>query len=274
MTKENLDIDKTDFDIKLGLEYYIPSLLELINGNIRWTSLKKILENKFNEYKERYNNGERFELRVTLYSICVSAAKGNTESKQFLYFIDNVFKSLANCLSASEKTLIKENITNLLEYRDGFLNYLGELCVLNSLMSSGFYRLEKTEYRLEKDRKGIDFKITNIETNQSYLIEVVNIELREDKMTDHNLIQKFLTSKIQEKLNITDESGITEYTLIPVIWGGRDNVNNILKVKDFYEKTNFSIDRVETPRVYMQLKVEDKTINRFGCILKCLNEYA
>ena len=93
-------------------------------------------------------------------------------------------------------------------------------------------------------------------------------------MTDHNLIQKFLTSKIQEKLNITDESGITEYTLIPVIWGGRDNVNNILKVKDFYEKTNFSIDRVETPRVYMQLKVEDKTINRFGCILKCLNEYA
>jgi hypothetical protein len=274
LTKENLDIDKTTFEIKLGLELYIPSLLELINGNIRWKSLKKILENKFNEEKERYNNEERFELRVTLYSICALAAKGNPESKQFLFFIDNVFKSLATCLSDSEKNLIKENISNLLEYRDGFLNYLGELCVLNSLMSSGLYRLEKTEYRLEKDRKGIDFKITNIESNQSYLIEVVNIELREDKMTDHNLIQKSLTSKIQEKLNLTDESGITQYTLIPVIWGGRDNVDNILKVKDFYEKTNFSIDRVQTPRVYMQLKVEEKTINRFGSILKCLIEHS
>jgi len=271
LTKEILNIDKTTFDIKLRLEYYIPSLLQLIEGDIRWTSLKKILDKRFNEYTERYNNGERFELRMTLYSLCVSAAKGNIEHIQFLSFIDNVFKSLATCLNSSEKGFIKTNIANLLEYEDGFLNYLGELCVLNCLMTSGLYRLDKTEHRLEKGTKGIDFKLSNSKTNESFLIEVVNIELREDKMTEFDLIQKFLTGKLQDKLEDTGKSGITKYTLVPVIWGGRDNVNNILKVKDFYEKTNFTLDRVQTPRVYMQLKAGDKTLNRFGSILKCLN---
>jgi hypothetical protein len=111
-----------------------------------------------------------------------------------------------------------------------------------------------------------------IVTNESLLIEVVNVELREDKMTDHSLIKKFLSSKFKEKLADKDKSGITDYILVPVIWGGKDNINNILKVKDFYEKTNFSIERVQIPMVYMQLTDGDKTLNRFGSVLKCLDE--
>lgn len=271
MTKENSNIRNTNFDIKLGLEYYIPSLLKLIKGDIRWSSLKRMLNKRFDEYSIRYNNGERFELRMTLYSLCASAAEGNIEQIHFLSFMNNVFESLSKSLNSVEKDLIKTNVSNLLMYDEDFLNYLGELFVLNSLMESGNYRLEKTEYRLEKHKKGIDFQIRNVETNEYYLVEVINIELKEKKVTNHVMIEKFLTSKLQNKLDDTDKSGITEYVLIPVIWGGKENVVNILKVKDFYEKTNFSIDRVQTPKVYMQLNVEDKTINRFGCILKCLD---
>jgi len=257
-------------DIKAGLSYYLPSLLQLIEGDIRWKSLNKIFNERFKSYSERYEQGERFPLRMTLYSLVSSAENGNQEHIQVLSFIDNVFKSLAKTMTSKEKLLIKTNIANLLEYDHGFLHFLGELCVLNCLLASGICRLEKTEYRLNQNTKGIDFKILNTDTAESFLVEIVNIELRDDKMVNHSLIQKFLSGKFQEKLQDTDKSGILDYTLVPVLWGGKDNLTNILKVKEFYEKTNFKMDRVQIPLVYMQLASDTAIFNKFGSILNCL----
>lgn len=270
LTDEIKNKEKTSFDIKAGLEFYLPSVLKLIAGDIRWTSLTKIFEDRFNDYAERYNNGERFDLRATLYSISVSAANGVETNIQFLSFIDNVFKNLVTILTENEKQHIKTNVTNLLQYDEGFLNYLGELCVLNCIMASGEYSLEKTEYKIKPDGKGIDFYFKNKKTQQDFFVEVVNIELRTDKLTDDDITTKFLTSKLQDKIADTDKSGITNYVLVPVFWGGRDDVSNTLKVKDFYERTGFNIDRVEIPRVYMQLKSAQTTYNKFGSLLKCM----
>lgn len=271
LTKKISNIDKTTFDIKVGLEYYIPSLLQLIQGDIRWKRLNEILDSRFNEYTEKNNSGERFELRMSLYSLCVSAAKGNSEHIQFLSFIDNVFKSLTTWLNDREKEHIKTNISNLLEYDEKFLNYLGELCALNCIMASKLYSLEKSEFTLTQGGVGIDFKFQNIETKKDVLVEVRNLELRADKLANNELIHKYLSSIFQKKLEDTDKSGITDYTLLPVLWGGKDYVNNILRVKKFYEDTNFAMDRVQTPLVYMQLKDGNKTYNKFGSILNCLN---
>ena len=270
LTEETKHKEKTSFDIKAGLEYYLPSVLTLIAGDIRWSSLTKMFGNRFAEYAHRHEKGEQFDLRATLYSISASAGQGNESGIQFLSFIDNVFKSLAQILTEKEKQLIKTNVANLLQYDHGFLHYLGELCVLNCIMTSGSYSLEKTEYKIDPKGKGIDFLFLNKETKTNFLVEVVNIELRADKLTDHDLTKKFIESKLQEKLDDTDKSGVTNYILLPVFWGCKDNVNNILKVKDFYEKTNFNMDRVEIPRVYMQLKGGQQTFNKFGSLLKCL----
>lgn len=253
------------------MEYYIPSLLELIEGEIRWTSLTKMLNKRFAEQSERYNQGEKFECKVNLYSITASAAKGDPGNIQFLSFINNIIKSLTSLLNKQERRLISTNLANLLEYDEKFLHYLGELCVLNSLLSSGEYKLEQVEYKLKKNSKSIDFKIQNKKTNEPHLIEVVNIELRDDIVHDFVKIETFLFNKLNDKLLDTDKSGIVDYTIIPVIWGGIDNVNNVLKVKEFYEKTNFSMNRVQVPRVYMQLKSADITYNKFGSILNCLD---
>ncbi len=270
MTNKSKNNNKTSFDIKAGLEFYTPSLLELISGDIRWNSLTKILEDRFHNYAQRHNLGERFHLRTTLYSIASSADKGDEANIQFLSFIDNVFKSLIIVLNENEKQLIKKNIADLLEYDEKFLNYLGELCVLNSIMVTGHYSLEKTEYRVKPNGKAIDFLFKNKQTEEDLLVEVVNIELRADKLLDHDITTKFLTSKLQDKLDETDKSGLINYVLVPVLWGGTDNVNNTLKVKEFYEQTRFHIDRVATPRVYMQLNRGQATYNKFGSILNCL----
>lgn len=258
------------FNIKKGIEFYIPSLLTLIEGDIRWASLTKILENRHQDYTERFNNGEVISLRISLYSLVASAQRGNSEHIQLLSFIDNVFKSLSNLLSSDEKLLIKNNIANLLEYDEAFLNYLGELCVLNCLLASGICRLEATEYKLNQGSKSIDFKLLNKETKESLLVEVVNIELKDDKMVNHSSIQKFLEGKYKSKLTDTDKSGILDYTLAPVLWGGRDNLSNILKVKEFYEMSSFRMDRVQTPLVYMQLSDGNTVFNKFGSILNSL----
>ena len=268
MSKQN--VNSNIFDIKQGLEHYIPSLLDLIEGDIRWTSLQKILHSRFSEYADRHDKGERFELRLTIYSLTISAAKGNNEHIQFLSFIDNVFKRLTTCLTATERNYIKTNISNLIEFDNKFLNYLGELCVLNCLVTSGLYKLDKTEFRLKSKGKGIDFRMVNIQNQNYFLVEVLNIELPDNKVINHSVLQEFLSRKFQDKLEDTDKSGILDYTIIPVIWGGRDNVNNILKVKDFYEQTNFSMNRIQTPLVYMLLKSGDRFFNKFGSILNCL----
>jgi hypothetical protein len=262
-------------DLKSKIELYLPSLIQLIEGDLkkkRWKRLTEIFENQFNKLNEQYKKDEKFPLvKLSLYSTITGALNGERQNIQFLDYINNVFKNLNSILDKDEKILIKETLSNLLEFEKGFLNYLGELSVLDNLISTGLYKLDKTEYRIKENGKGIDFRFLNIQKSKYILVEVINIELKDNKISSTELMYQFLSNKLNDKLNDTDKSEILNYTLIPVIWG---SLENILKVREFYKLTNFKIKRVEIPRVYIPFNVPNnpkKFVNKFGSILTVFN---
>ena len=263
-------IDKTfKFDVRVGLEHYFPSLSNLIVGDIRWTSLNKIFNQRFEAECKRWERGETFEKRISIFDVSVSAVNGNDEHKELRLFIDNVFKSLSLLLTLQEKQKIKKNIANLLQYDHEFLNYFGELCVLNCLMKGNLYRLVNTEYKKNKNGKGIDFHLQEIDTSNNIFVEVVNIELRADKLIDFDTTRKFLSRKLTAKLVDTDKSGMTDYHLIPVVWGGKEDLENINKLKNFIEQTDFKLDRVTDPMVYQILEKGGNSFSKFDFIRTC-----
>lgn len=262
---------KYKYDIENNLRLYIPSLFKLIEANIRWSGLTKIFNRNFDAHKAQYDNGKNSAIRHTLYSIINLALKGEEHEIQLLSYIDNVFKDLYNLLNVNERIFIKTNIANLLEFNPDSIHFLGELSVLNCLMKTGVYKFVRTEYSLTKDGKSIDFKLYDINEKRNILIEVVNIELRNDMMLNHCTIHQFLSKKLNDKLEDTDKSGIHDYTLIPVLWGNdKGSLDNILRVKEFYEATKFTIERVELPMVYMLVYINGKPENRFCSILNIL----
>lgn len=192
---------------------------------------------------------------------------GQKPNIQFLSFINNVCRELTQNLTTDERTLIKQNISNLLEYGENFLNYLGEICVLNCFMKTGLYSLDRVEHGTKTGKK-IDFVFNEKVAGRKHFIEVVNIEIPTEKLSNDQALERHLTTKLTNKLEDTDKSGVTEYTLIPVLWG-ENSSDTVLAVRDFYRRTNFSIPRVWTPLVYTQLKSDGSTYNKFGDLFAC-----
>ena len=106
-------------------------------------------------------------------------------------------------------------------------------------------------------------------TGKDIFVEVVNTELRADKLIDFATTRKFLCGKLTAKLVDTDKSGMTAYYLIPVIWGGKEGLENINKLKYFIEQTDFKIDRVMDPMVYQILEKGGNSFSKFDFIRTC-----
>ncbi len=261
-----MSFNKNEFDIKKGFEVYLPNLFKLIEGDISWRSITNNFNKEYRRNTEKYNKGEKVELRINIYSIIISAEKKELNGINFLFFINNLLLDLSACLNKAEKRRIVTNIRNMLYFHMDFLHYLGELALLNCFMQTGKYELVETEYT-ENKKTSIDFKFNNKKNGESILIEVVNFELSDKITFDNKEIRKFLESKLTQKLINTDKGGIINYTLVPILWGGRNSIDNIIRVKKFYEETNFSMERVEIPIVYFPYTINDQTFYKFGSII-------
>lgn len=256
-------------ELEKNLRVYLPSLFQLIEGNFsrkEWKAINKKFEGKFSELKLKYENGDRPKPKLNIYTLLSSWLNQEMHGIVFRNYLDNLIKDLTILLNTQEKQAIKKkNLFNLLLFEKDFLNYVGELSVLNNLMSTGVYRLLAIEFTVKKGGKGIDFRLLNVNENKEVLVEVVNIELTDTNSSSNEKIELLLLSKLNGKLSDKDKSGILDYKLIPVLW--YEKVDNVKRVKEFYETQEFHIERCETPRAYVWFRINQKKfINKFGAI--------
>jgi hypothetical protein len=164
-----------------------------------------------------------------------------------LHFIERLAEELLNRLSLVEKQLISGNMKQLLlSFDSKYLNFLGELAVLNKLLKFRAYRLTAVERPLG-NRKSIDFMLRNEETGRHVLVEVMSIHLNEARVVaDAEAIRKFLTHKLTEKvtsklINLIEP---LEFQLIPVIWGSWQAVQ---AYSDFFKAHTLALPNVLEP---------------------------
>ena len=253
--------------VKYNINTYLPGLIKLI-GNDNDFGWQKI-DSQFTALIDKRiedSKGESMTIPSTIFDIIIAARKQNPSAILLLNYFNNLFYDLGNRLSEDEKQLVRPTIKNMLKSKDNrYFEFLSELAVLNNLTKTEKYILEKVETRLENG-KSIDFLLKEKTSNNLKLIEVYNIHLAPDKVSNENqMIEKFIHHRINNK--IADKTkGIVgkDFFVIPVLHGP---IQSLMTFSGFFLKNKLKIKGVAEPLAYLTISnVDGSYYHRFGRI--------
>jgi hypothetical protein len=242
MAKQNL--------VKENLQLYIPSLMEMVGENdLNWDDIDNKFEKRIQQRIKEINESEQESMiiQASIYDIIVEAKKNSNQAKGLLVFLNRLFSELNLLLSIEAKRLIKSNIWNMLTALDTqYLNFTGEIAVLNNLIKSGMYDLADVEPKLPNG-KTIDFKLRRISDNKFLLVEVFNIHVDSSRVDPNQTdIHKFLSHRISKKIAIKGDGlpSDLQFFLVPVIWGGLDAIK---VYSEYFQKNKLEIANICEP---------------------------
>jgi hypothetical protein len=239
--------------VKENLEEAIPSLVALVNGGkFPWDKIDRLFNAEVDK-RLAACKGETITVEACIYDIIIAARKQKPQAIRLLRFINKLFEDLTVTLQAAEKPLIKHTIRQMLESLDGkYLNFVGELATLNSLLKSGNYRLVGMEDKMPNG-KFIDFKLKQVGQDKFQLVEVFNIQLDNNRVVDDvELIRKRLMHKLSKKIEDKKArlSSDVSFCLIPVIWGGWEDIR---VYSEFFKAHKLELPEVTEPLAYLTL---------------------
>ena len=231
--------------------------------------VEKTFFKKYEQYQKKHSiTNSSFQIEASFYSIITAAIKKEKPAIMLLDYIQKLFEELTDKLDSEEKKEIKNTIFGFLTNIDTkYLNFLGELSVLNQFKTRTPFKLVKTEEKLTDsgdNNSTVDFKFFNPTTNGFEFLEIVNIHLNDKNTSSDEKINILLTQKISEKLL---KKGIKEnpkFFLVPVVWG---NWKEIKCIEQYYEKVKPSFQNTGIPVAFVPFTTrEGKLVQRFGTI--------
>lgn len=257
-------ISKYKFDVKAGLEFYLPTLYNLIEEPFKWSQLDKLWHKQFEKNNKRFEDGP-FQYGINIFQISVYAVeKGDESSIRYLDMLNQLFTALAQLLTKPERQMLRGNLFDLLRYSEDFRNYLGEFLILFVLLKNRRYKFVCSEYGVKKGAPTIDFKMLNMESGLPEYFEVINIIMNESQFVSHQETEQFLRSKIEPKILNKNKSGL-HYVLVPVVWIGYDEWCKLVR---FYQDTNFGIEGVSMPFVHSRFDVDNEKFDKFSSLVE------
>ncbi len=264
-----------EINIKDNLRQYLPSIFLLLNeNNIDWKNItikyQKELNSRFLKLNDAKKNGkETIQIEACLFDIITRVAVSDISFFNLLKFFDDLFINLAAKTTEAEKKLLRTTIYNLLINTDTkYLNFIGELAVLNNLKNTGFELLQ-TEQPLTSSKESTKIDFTVKQNNKILLVEVYNIHLPEAINLDYNEIERRLIQKITDKLEKKQKKSDKIFYLVPVLWGEYEAIK---LVNNYYIKSKREFNNTMYPSAYVSFNCKDgkKSIVKFGTIDKLI----
>lgn len=252
-------------DVESKLRVYIPSLFQLLTDKqFSWKKVNKKFHKTFLKRKaDHAANGGYLFVSACFYDIISAALTRNQEAAAFLSFIDKLISELSIKVPEKQKPWLKSNLYSLLTNWDyNYRNFIGELAVLNAMLTSGL-KLLKIEEEISS-KKNIDFTFQKPENGQRLLVEVLNIHIDQFSEKDDEELLLIYQNKIIDKLNSKSNENSINFHLIPVVWG---NGNDMMRIKSLYKKgLNDIHPLVLEPCGYLCCKTSIKESHHFGTL--------
>lgn len=253
--------------VKNNLSYYFPALIQLCDGlKMDWDYIDSLFAKEIAK-RTKQANGETIQIETNIYYNIVKIKKGDKSAIGFMDFLNKMVEELCMNLYSQERALIKPNIRRILtSFNIKFLDFVGEIAVLNNLIKSKSYRLHSVEAPLPNG-KAIDFTLRRILDNTLVDVEVSNIHLDSERVEANNTaIRKFLTDRLTQKIAEKKEKLFSkkDFFLVPVIWGqGRD----IKIYSDYFKNNKMHIEQVIEPLAYITFSYDENSfVHRFGTV--------
>ncbi len=260
--------------IRDNLRNYMPAIHLLLNGEeeeVKWDYIAlKYRETQLSRKRQvdALSPEDKIFFEACFLDIVARLVTGDRTFVNLVRFINTIFLDLIAKTDERERKLLPKTIYNMLVSMDArYLNYVGELAVLNNLKSSGFV-LQQTEEPLvpeDGETTTIDFTVKN--DKFTLLVEVYNIQGLDDIVDlTADKLKKILIRKLKKKRYNKQKGSDKLFYIVPVIWAQY----SVLKmVHNCYEeiKNEISGATVE-PSAFVTIthKVTGETKILFGAI--------
>jgi hypothetical protein len=238
---------------KLNVQAMIPGLIELtsVDLDFPWDSINRSFSDIWRR-KIAESDNETFQTEATFFFMLLAAMKGEPLAIGYVDYLNRMCHELSGQLSIEKKKMLGKIIKKIIKVPNlDFLNFVGELSTLNNLLKSNAYELERIESPLKNDNS-IDFHLKDLATQKSILVEVINIQLNDDKVErDPDAINTFLTGRLIKKIAEKEEelAGTLDFWIVAVLWG---SWKSIQIYRDHFRSYPVQISRTIEPLAYVQ----------------------
>lgn len=267
---ENKELLLKDINLEKILRKNVPELFELLgNRNLsvrQWNDINEKYVSVNNKRYEKYveNGMQPIQVQASFFDVIHKGFQGgNYGYYVFDDLIRKTLRGLSTLLSERNKDQFKTNLYNILIHHDhNYRNFIGELLLLENFLSQKKYRLERFEYPIT-DTTQADFHFIELATNESLLVEVVNINFLDKIPVD---IIRFITGKLEAKYRSkTKGAEHMAFTLVPIVWADHSTLRRIEKAFD--EGKGFNLPYAYAPCAFATYDYDNiKFLNQFGKI--------
>ncbi|MBL7921141.1 MAG: hypothetical protein JNJ40_12560 [Bacteroidia bacterium] len=262
--------NRLTYNIESVLKLFMPGMIDLLSEQqISWSSINKVSKAHMQKIrKEIESTGKMVEREVTFHSVIFGKlTRDNGRADAMFDYFNQLFYSLKKNLKEEERKFLHGMISNvLLKVNKEYLNFIGELAVLDHYMSMNLYELCNIEETVVSESNvSIDILFKSKVDSHELLIEVVNIHLANKEFTSFLDLRKHLELKLTEKVQSKILTKKRNIKIQPVLWI-KDH-SNLEFINEFYLKTNFGVENVLDPMVYCSYKLnEGRFEHRFESI--------
>lgn len=243
--------------VKENITLHLPSIIALVGENrFPWNDVEHLFDKEVDKQTKRCEalNTESVIVEANIFYLIIQAKKQNAQAIRHLDGLNQILTSLNNHLGMEGRKLLQPTIWSFLTAFDNrYQDFMGEMAILNNLMTTSRYNLKAVEMQLENS-KTVDFVVQEKDDLwRFHLVEIMNIHLNDNKVQeDDQLIKNFIEGRINRKLKTKGE-GLPEHmqlTVIPVLWGGHE----ALKIySDFYKRNQLQLTGSQEPFAFMQM---------------------
>jgi hypothetical protein len=224
-------------DLEKNLQRYIPELFKLMEGQkISWSKINKDYDQLEKKRQIEYDkNGGHLMTEPNFYDMVRRSVQRDPNFVRPFEYTKIVLDNLDKNLSREERIWVGSILRNLLKTLTiDHLHFLGELFVLNNIISRRhLYYLKMTEHEMDNGKR-IDFNIVFKNSGREGLMEVMNIHLKGLDLSNHTRVRKHFERKIEDKIKdkTRDVDSDFIFQIQPVIWGSSDQLR---VVGDFFK---------------------------------------
>lgn len=222
---------------------YCPALVNFVSlPERKWDALSRRFGQRMDKISIGVSEQGAFVAETTLHDLIVQAEADIAIAKNFLSFIDNVFKDVLKFVPTHHHAKLRQAARNLLSnfdiQRSAYLDPLGELEALLSLLKNSDYKLIEIEFKLSNG-KSADYYLIH-PSGHKILIDVLNIHFKDDRIQNEVDLFSFLSKRIQDKLEVKT-SGVDfmqlgkQFKLLPVVWCDFKDIHKYISVFDKVE---------------------------------------
>lgn len=225
------------------LNKYCPTLVSFILlSDAEWEKITQRFDDRIKIHNEKIFTGKSVDAATTLYDLIARAEANNVIAMSFLTMIDNIFKDISNIVPVLHHPKIRRITMNMLsdfdEIRSGYLNPLGELQALLSILKNSNCKLKEIEYLLPNGKSADYYFETPIEGE--LLVEVTNIHFKDGLIKNESDLITFLSGRVTKKLaekitgvNLTELG--KKFILLPVVWCDFEDIHKYQSAFDIVE---------------------------------------